>query len=122
MVAGDRLLAFVGVAFALIVVPGPSVLFVISRGVALGRRAAVTTVVGNAAGVYVQVVAVALGVGALVERSAMVFRTLSLAGARCSWASPSSPTARGASPPGRPGPGWPGRLGAWPRWAAPAAW
>jgi threonine/homoserine/homoserine lactone efflux protein len=69
------------VAFALIVVPGPSVLFVISRGVALGRRAAVTTVVGNAAGVYVQVVAVALGVGALVERSAIVFRSLSLAGA-----------------------------------------
>ena len=81
VVAGDRLLAFVGVAFALIVVPGPSVLFVISRGVALGRRAAVTTVVGNAAGVYVQVVAVALGIGALVERSVVVFRALSLAGA-----------------------------------------
>jgi len=77
----DRLAAFVGVAFALIVVPGPSVLFVISRGVALGRRAAVTTVVGNAAGVYVQVVAVALGIGALVERSVLVFRALSLVGA-----------------------------------------
>ena len=81
MVDGDRLLAFVGVAFALIVVPGPSVLFVISRGVALGRRAAVTTVVGNAAGVYIQVVAVALGMGAVVERSVLVFRALSLAGA-----------------------------------------
>jgi threonine/homoserine/homoserine lactone efflux protein len=77
----DRLAAFVGLAFALIVVPGPSVLFVISRGVALGRRAAVTTVVGNAAGVYVQVVAVALGIGALVERSVLVFRALSLVGA-----------------------------------------
>ena len=83
VVTGERLLAFVGVSFALIVVPGPSVLFVISRGVALGRRAAVTTVVGNAAGVYVQVVAVALGVGAVVERSAVVFRALSLAGAAC---------------------------------------
>ena len=81
MVPLDRLAAFVGVAFALIVVPGPSVLFVISRGVALGRRAAVTTVVGNAAGVYVQVVAVALGIGALVERSVLVFRALSLVGA-----------------------------------------
>jgi threonine/homoserine/homoserine lactone efflux protein len=81
VVAGDRLLAFTGVAFALIVVPGPSVVFVISRGVALGRRAAVTTVVGNAAGVYVQVVAVAIGIGALVERSVVVFRLLSLAGA-----------------------------------------
>lgn len=81
VVSGDRLLAFAGLALALIVVPGPSVLFGISRGVALGRRAAVTTVVGNAAGVYVQVVAVALGVGALVERSVVVSRMLSLAGA-----------------------------------------
>jgi len=81
VVAGDRLLAFTGVALALIVVPAPSVLFVISRGVALGRRAAVTTVVGNAAGVYLQVVAVAIGIGALVERSVIVFRVLSLAGA-----------------------------------------
>jgi threonine/homoserine/homoserine lactone efflux protein len=81
MPPADSLAAFVGVALALIVVPGPSVLFVISRGVALGRRAAVTTVVGNAAGVYLQVVAVALGVGALVERSVLVFRALSLIGA-----------------------------------------
>jgi threonine/homoserine/homoserine lactone efflux protein len=80
MVAGDRLLGFAGLALALVVVPGPSVLFVISRGVALGRRAAVTTVVGNAAGVYVQVVAVALGIGPVVERSVVVFRVLSLAG------------------------------------------
>lgn len=76
-----HLLAFAATAFALIVVPGPSVLFVISRGVALGRRAAVATVVGNAAGAYVQVAAVAVGIGALVERSAVIFTTIKLAGA-----------------------------------------
>ncbi len=76
-----RLLAFAATAFALIVVPGPSVLFVISRGVALGRRAALATVAGNCAGVYVQVLAVALGLGALVERSALVFHAVKLAGA-----------------------------------------
>ena len=81
VIATDRLLAFVATAFALIVVPGPSVLFVISRGVALGRRAALATVVGNAAGVYVQVIAVAIGIGAVVERSAEVFTALKLAGA-----------------------------------------
>ena len=48
VVASDRLLAFAATAFALIVVPGPSVLFVISRGVVLGRRAALATVVGVA--------------------------------------------------------------------------
>ncbi len=47
MVAPDRLLAFALTAFVLIVIPGPSVLFFISRGVALGRRAALATVLGN---------------------------------------------------------------------------
>jgi threonine/homoserine/homoserine lactone efflux protein len=49
--------------------------------VTLGRRAAVATVVGNSAGVYVLVVAVALGVGAIVERSLVVFSAIKLAGA-----------------------------------------
>jgi len=79
--AADRLAAFAAVALALIVVPGPSVLFVISRGVALGRRAALATVVGNAAGVYLQVVGVAYGLGIVLERSAMVFNAIKLAGA-----------------------------------------
>jgi threonine/homoserine/homoserine lactone efflux protein len=48
VVSTGSLLAFAVTAFALIVVPGPSVLFVISRGVALGGRAAVATVIGNA--------------------------------------------------------------------------
>ena len=81
MIAPDRLLAFALTALVLIAVPGPSVLFVISRGVALGRRAALATVVGNAAGVYVQVVAVALGIGAVVERSATAFTVVKLVGA-----------------------------------------
>jgi threonine/homoserine/homoserine lactone efflux protein len=81
VVPADRLLGFAGLAFALIVVPGPSVLFVISRGVTLGRRAAVATVVGNAAGAYLQVVGVALGVGTLVASSVAVFTAAKLAGA-----------------------------------------
>jgi threonine/homoserine/homoserine lactone efflux protein len=81
MVPADRLAAFAVAAFALIVVPGPSVLFVISRGVALGRRAALATVVGNTAGVSVQIVAVAAGLGAVVERSIVAFTVLKLVGA-----------------------------------------
>jgi threonine/homoserine/homoserine lactone efflux protein len=73
--------AFAALSFALIAVPGPSVTFVISRAVALGRRAAVLTVVGNAAGVYVQVVFVALGLGAIVERSVLAFTAIKLLGA-----------------------------------------
>jgi threonine/homoserine/homoserine lactone efflux protein len=73
--------AFAALAFALIVVPGPSVMFVVSRAVALGRRAAVATVVGNAIGAYVQVIAVAVGLGAIVERSIVVFTVVKLVGA-----------------------------------------
>jgi threonine/homoserine/homoserine lactone efflux protein len=81
MVAPDRLLAFAVAAFLLIVVPGPSVLFVIGRGMALGRRAALATVLGNAAGAYVQVVFVAVGAGAVVARSVAVFTVIKLVGA-----------------------------------------
>lgn len=73
--------AFAALSFALIVVPGPSVMFVVSRAVTLGRRAALLTVVGNALGVYVQVLLVALGLGAIVERSATAFTVVKLAGA-----------------------------------------
>jgi threonine/homoserine/homoserine lactone efflux protein len=81
MPPGDHLLEFAITAFVLIVVPGPSVLFVVSRGVALGRRAALATVIGNTGGVMVQAVLVALGLGALVERSDAVFTVVKLVGA-----------------------------------------
>ena len=45
-------------------------LFTISRTLTVERRSALLTVVGNEIGLYVQVVAVAFGVGAVVERSA----------------------------------------------------
>ncbi|MFD7130834.1 LysE family translocator [Streptomyces sp. NPDC059894] len=81
MVSAERLLAFAAMSFLLIVVPGPSVLFVIGRALAQGRRAALTTVVGNTLGAYVLVLAVAAGIGSLVERSVLVFTVLKLAGA-----------------------------------------
>jgi threonine/homoserine/homoserine lactone efflux protein len=66
---------------ALLVIPGPSVLFVVTRGVVLGRRAALATVLGNELGICVHVVAVAVGVGAIVQRSVAVFTAMKLAGA-----------------------------------------
>ena len=76
-----HLLAFTLVSFALIVVPGPNVLFVISRSLQLGRAAGVGTAVGGQIGVYAQVTAVAFGVGVLVERSVAIFTAIKLAGA-----------------------------------------
>src|SRR5437588_6993700 len=80
MVSADRLVAFAAMSFLLIVVPGPGVLFVIGRALSQGRRAALASVVGNMLGALVLVVAVAFGVGAIVERSAIAFTVLKLAG------------------------------------------
>jgi hypothetical protein len=76
-----HLVTFCVTSLALIVAPGPSVLFIISRALSLGRRAALATVVGNEAGEYVQVIAVAFGVGVLVERSIVVFTLVKVVGA-----------------------------------------
>ena len=81
MIPASHLLAFALVAFALIIVPGPNVLFIISRSLMLGRTAGVGTALGGQIGVYVQVAAVAFGVGAVVERSMAVFTVIKLAGA-----------------------------------------
>jgi threonine/homoserine/homoserine lactone efflux protein len=79
--SNSAILAFAASAFAIIIIPGPSVLFVVSRAVAHGRRAAVLTVVGNAGGAYAQAILVAVGLGAVVERSAAVYHTVKLVGA-----------------------------------------
>ncbi|GAB3492525.1 LysE family translocator [Amycolatopsis cihanbeyliensis] len=81
MVSASQVAAFAVLTFVMVVVPGPSVLFVVSKALAAGRRTALLTVVGNAAGVYLQVIAVALGLGTVVERSATVFTVVKLVGA-----------------------------------------
>jgi threonine/homoserine/homoserine lactone efflux protein len=81
MLPTGHLLAFMLLSYALIVIPGPNVLFVISRSLQLGRAAGLAAVLGGQLGVYVQVIAVAFGIGALVERSATVFTFIKLAGA-----------------------------------------
>ncbi|HJQ46336.1 MAG TPA: LysE family translocator [Amycolatopsis sp.] len=81
MVSPGHFAAFAALVFVMVVVPGPSVLFTISRALTVGRRGALLTVLGNSAGVYLQVVAVAFGLGAVVRASATVFTVLKLAGA-----------------------------------------
>src|SRR2546429_5937152 len=81
MPPAGHLLALALISFVLIVVPGPNVLFVISRSLMLGRAAGVSSAVGGQIGVYAQVAAGALGVGAVVERSAALFTVIKLTGA-----------------------------------------
>lgn len=76
-----HLIAFAVLSFVLIIVPGPNVLFIVSRSLQLGKAAGVGTAVGGQVGVYAQVAAVALGVGVLIERSVIVFTVIKLSGA-----------------------------------------
>lgn len=62
-------------------VPGPSVLFIIGRALALGRRAAVLTALGNLTGAVVLVVAVSIGVGPVLDRFASARFALKIIGA-----------------------------------------
>jgi threonine/homoserine/homoserine lactone efflux protein len=75
------MLAFLITVYVLILIPGPSVLFVVSRGVALGRRAALATVLGNTTGLALQLALVVLGVGSLLARSDTVYTVVKLIGA-----------------------------------------
>lgn len=81
MIPWANVAAFVLASVVIIVIPGPSVLFVIGRSIALGRRAGVLSVVGNALGTIPAVVAVAFGVGAIVASSVVAFTVLKIVGA-----------------------------------------
>lgn len=74
-------MTFAVTSLVLIVIPGPSVLFTIGRALTIGRSGALRSVAGNAIGAYLQVIAVALGVGALVERSSEVYTAIKFLGA-----------------------------------------
>ncbi len=81
MVPWPNLLAFALASALLIVIPGPSVLFVLGRSLSLGRRGGLLSVLGNALGMLPAIAAVALGVGALVAQSVVVFTIVKVVGA-----------------------------------------
>jgi len=81
MVPLTNLLTFSLASIALIALPGPTVLFVIGRSLALGRIGGFLSVLGNALGLLPAVAAVALGLGVLVTQSIVLFTIIKLAGA-----------------------------------------
>ncbi|NEM89737.1 LysE family translocator [Galbitalea soli] len=81
MVPLPNLIAFSVAATVLILIPGPSLLFVIGRALSLGRIGGLLSVAGNSLGVFAQAVAVALGLGALIEASTIVFTIVKFGGA-----------------------------------------
>jgi threonine/homoserine/homoserine lactone efflux protein len=81
MVPWTNVLAFAIASALLIMIPGPSVLFVLGRSISLGRRGGLISVLGNALGMLPAIAAVALGIGALVAQSVVVFTVVKVVGA-----------------------------------------
>jgi threonine/homoserine/homoserine lactone efflux protein len=74
-------LAFLVASILFIQVPGPSLLFTIGRALTVGRRDALLSVVGNGLGLVLQVVMVAVGLGAVVAASATAYTAIKVVGA-----------------------------------------
>jgi len=77
----ETLLAFTLAGVILVIIPGPSVLFIVGRALAHGRRAALASVAGNTVGASLVVVIVALGFGVIAAQSVAIFTALKLIGA-----------------------------------------
>jgi threonine/homoserine/homoserine lactone efflux protein len=68
VVSTGQVLAFGLAALIIIAIPGPSVLFTIGRALAYGRTVALLSVVGNSLGLFVVMVLVSLGLGAVLPQ------------------------------------------------------
>jgi len=64
----------------IILAPGPSVLFVIARAIAWGRKTAVFTVLGNVSGSFVLSTFVAFGLGPILQRSDLAYTAVQWGG------------------------------------------
>lgn len=77
----SSLTVFILAALALLLVPGPAVLYIVARSVDQGRTAGLVSVIGVGLGSMVHVVAAALGLSAILVQSAGAFRTVKYLGA-----------------------------------------
>jgi threonine/homoserine/homoserine lactone efflux protein len=77
----SRLALFVGAALLLLVVPGPSVLYVVTQSVSHGRRAGIASVAGITTGTLVHIAAATVGLSALLASSAVAFDVVKYLGA-----------------------------------------
>jgi threonine/homoserine/homoserine lactone efflux protein len=76
---GD-VIAFAIASFLIIIIPGPSVLFTIGRGISYGKKAALVNVAGNSVGMFIGSLAVAIGIGTFVQSSDIAYALVGVLG------------------------------------------
>ncbi len=81
MPSTSTVLVFSAATLALLVVPGPSVVYVVARSLEHGRAAGLTSMLGIETGALVHVAAAAVGLTALLASSEVAFSIVKYAGA-----------------------------------------
>lgn len=81
MLDPSTLALFIGVSWALILSPGPDMIYVITRGMTYGRRAGILSAIGVVCGILVHTTAAALGITLILQTSALAFLFVKLIGA-----------------------------------------
>ena len=80
MIIPSRLPEYLVAAMVIILAPGPSVLFIIARAIAWGRKIAVMTTLGNVSGAFALSSTVAVGLGPILQKSHLAYMTVQIAG------------------------------------------
>ena len=65
----------------IVVIPGPSVMFIVSRALSVGRPAALAAAAGNTFGTTFQGILAAFGLGTLIAQSALLYTVVKMGGA-----------------------------------------
>ena len=76
-----KLALFITVSWALIIAPGPDMLYVITRGMAHGRKAGILSAIGVVCGILVHTIAAALGLTVIFQTSVLAFLIVKYVGA-----------------------------------------
>ena len=78
---GSTLLLFVGASLALLAIPGPAVIYVVTRSLDQGRGAGIVSMLGVETGTFTYAVAAAVGLTGLIAASVTAFTVVKYAGA-----------------------------------------
>ena len=81
MIESTRFVLFIGISCALIIAPGPDMFYVITRGMAHGRKAGMLSAFGVVCGILVHTTAAALGLTLILQSSAIAFLLVKYVGA-----------------------------------------
>jgi threonine/homoserine/homoserine lactone efflux protein len=81
MIPPEKLILFIVSSLALLIVPGPAVLYIVTRSLSQGRTAGLASMAGVNAGALTHTLAAALGLSAILVSSTLAFSVVKYAGA-----------------------------------------